>query len=388
MNELTAAQQKADQWMKARSQQIWKHFGPTWLNNVRKNIPQINETAANHQLEDAFKRAADRIDSDQVLIFAPGASLKQWEPYMKELAPKLQQAGIIIATPTVLNWLRMHGVEPTILMASDSSPLQTEPLKVAPSTGNMMLLVPPLVDRSLVKAFPRSMVYWYNSLIMDEDGGVEGLDYNEFMLMLLQPLHQFIVQAGSVTNQAVIAARSAIDTGIISAQRIVLIGADYAYHGGNGRVPMPLQHGETEDGEPVWYCPVYPGIPVEPDSIMWDGMPTNRRMVVYKKNLLYYWWATKSPIYSCSEGILNEFPYVSLFDIADNKYPEYLNKDEMREMAYEFLEVQFPQEFSALFDEELQGETDEGRNASGYGKDDLRDPRQIRVESPARKELL
>jgi len=367
------------EYLRRRSQRIWKYFGPIWLNNVRLNIPQINETYVGHQLNDGLARAAKRVNSEQVFVFAPGASLKQYEPFMEEIAAELPKHGLIVASPTVLPWMRRFGLEPDILVAADPNPNQADPIIKTGGPKDMLLICPPIISRELVTQFKRKNVYWYNSVIMDETGGIEDNDYSTIMLMLLKPLRQFVVQAGSVTNQVVLALRSAIDSSTLNASRIVLVGADYGYWKGLARVPF---YEQNDDG--TWVEGTYREAVIEPDHIEWDGMSTNRRMVLYKRSLLYFWWVSMTPIYSCSEGILHELPYVSMWDILKDQYRQYLSKDEITQIVRQFMEVDFPASFPALLEKEGEDGEGNGQTLKGGGSD----PGSFRIGTFTPKELL
>lgn len=346
-------------YMLARSKATWKHFGAQWLSNTRANIPQILKSTSHRLVLDIVKRTPkELVKAEQIFMFAAGPSLRRIENQVHELKGK----GIIVATPTVLPWMRHHGLEPDWLLATDSNPSSIVPIAID-GARDIRLLCPSTIDRRLVELFPLKNVYWYNSLSQGPDGTIHSSEFSNFMQLLftsreeedykIPGIDAWVVQAGCCTNQAVILLNWMLNSKVLDAKRIILMGADYCYWRGLSRVPfyqplekdilgaVPFYDPGTEFREPELYRPI--GHPK--DAIEWDGMQSNRRMVLYKRSLLLYYGATAAPLLSCSQGILTEIPYVSIEDILSGNYPRVLSPEEIAVACSGFLDEEFPNWF-------------------------------------------
>ncbi len=357
-----ARQQEAmRQYMRARAAATWNHFGAEWLSNVRANIPQIIQPTSHRFVLDAVKGLPkELIDAEQIFIFAAGPSLRRVEANVHKLKGK----GIIVGTPTVLPWMRHHGLEPEWLLVNDSNSQAVIPIEGSGGAGETRLLCPPTIDRRVVKLFPKKNVYWYNSLVQGEDGTVESAQFSNFMQLLFLPreeekdyqipgIEAWVVQAGCCTNQAIILINWMLQSETIGAKRIVLMGADYAFWWGLARVPLYQNLKPDSEGMLPFYNKGtlvrgpsdYLTLGHPPDAMDWDGMQTCRRMVLYKRSLLLYYAATAAPLLSCSQGILTEIPYVGIGAMLNGEYPDVPGRQAIAVACSGFLDQEFPDWF-------------------------------------------
>ena len=106
-----------EQYLDKRADNVWKHFGPQWFWNIHENFNLIKELGPAHSVDELPKKLGSRAEMENIFIFASGASLTQ---FGDDLA-KFKDQGLIFASPTQLQYLRYHGLEPDVLFSADSN---------------------------------------------------------------------------------------------------------------------------------------------------------------------------------------------------------------------------------------------------------------------------
>jgi hypothetical protein len=331
-------------YLNTRASRVWRHFGPEWFGNIHDNFNLIKELGPHHTI-DALpaKLPKHRQNMETIFVFASGASLTKYEKQLRSF----KDYGLIFASPTQLQYLRYCGLEPDVLFSSDSNATsQSDPVIKSGGAGNMLLTGTPFISPNLVRLFPRKNIYMYNSVIQDEKGGIKESDYSLIMLWLLEKsLPRFFVQAGCVTNQMFMIATTFMNEGMLpSVKRIVFVGADHGFWKGYARCPAPeLENraGWTE-AEMVPYQETN-------STIEWEGMMSDRRMVLYKRSALIFYQALKPPVYDMSDGIFHEFPKVEFANIVDDVWPDQPTAEEINERVTSFMVDVFPSKFKDAF---------------------------------------
>jgi hypothetical protein len=308
-----------------------------------------------YQLSDGVERLPEKIrNADTVYIFASGPSLRNIE----DRVSKLRNKGLIIASPTTVPWLYAHGLYPHWILSSDSQERQYHDCARVGANRFSSLIAPQSVHPSLPKYFGHK-TFWFKSLIQGEDGSIDSVEYSRIVNDLLSNIDVFAVQAGCVTNQAIIISLFLMQKNLIKAKRVCLVGADYAYSGGFDRVPiyelvyeengwLPTREYRKVErpygGRIVGY--VQP--PKERDGIEWEGYQTNSRMVLYKRSFIILWISTHMNIVTCSDGILHEVQHVEFDDILEGEFPEKLTDEEIDTRGLHFLHDVFPKDMGLI----------------------------------------
>jgi len=276
-------------------------MGPSWFRNMRLNAPDV---------VDGFEKVGldivDKSDRQTAFVFAPGASLTQYEGRIHEID------GVIIATPTAVPWLLDQNLRPDFVVIVDSHPKMAQLL----TEYDGPLVVPTTVDHAVVE-LPNKK-YWFK-LLFGSTGQADDPEFGQMNFMIHKMwdnIEKGFVSLGSVTNMAVQITFHLMAEHIIQAKRMVLMGADYSYWNDLGRVP--------NDGKKA------PARPLDIDACVYRGKHTNVRMVYYLWGLYRLLKSIYLPIFSMSEGTLTEIPYVSFEDILANNYPQELTLEELQ----------------------------------------------------------
>lgn len=257
-----------------------------WARNMAKNVSLV-------RLPYTFAP----IDwEDTVMVFASGASLSCYAGRYKELnyAPVS-----VVATPTNVAWLQSEGVDIDLVVVMDQHPIMAEMLQ----TYNGPVIAHPGVDPGIADL----MTYYYKLYI---DGDETWNEVQDAMFPMLPS--GYLAEYGCVTNMAFAVAAD------LSRSRIVLAGIDYSYWHGYARIAESLSPA-----------------PDETDSLLWRGLKTNSRMVSYKDALMALWSMVRMtlPVYSMSEGIVDEIPEVSFDEVIHGHWPPLLTHEEFLEKA-------------------------------------------------------
>lgn len=286
-------------------------FFDIWWKHIRENIPYIKQSLA----EIPIKK------HETVYIFAPGASLSQYENRIH----MLQSHGLIIGTPTVLHWMYAHDIIPDIVVAVDSSEEMEE--QIAASGYDGPIIAPVTVCNGIAKRDTYFMVIIMDHVQKIGDKIQPANDIDACMLSMFREL-LFFLSLGHVTAAALQTLVTLAMHRCWTPQRFVLVGADYGYWRGYGRVS------KTGDA-----------MPKQPDEkITIGGIDTDYKMAIYKARLYQYWAAVTPNLYTLSDGLLHEIPHMSFDDLLQNRFPQPLGKEAAQEAYRKYVMETFPQE--------------------------------------------
>jgi hypothetical protein len=268
-----------------------------------------------------------KFDYDTAFVFAPGASLRQYEDEIWKLKGK----GLVIGTNSCIHWMLEHGLEPDFVVAVDRQEEIVEDMKV----WGGPVVCPTNVHPGLSR---QNDCYYFNVYIAD---------WNK-LGMMPHPIDVFyhvtypglwgVISVGHVTGLVLPILEQMNRLESTKINRVVLIGADYSYWKGMGRVPRRPGEG-------------YPSAPDEEGRILWKGHMTNYKMLLYKARLFSY-WQDDCPfsLYSMSKGIMPEIPGVTFDDLLAGKYPLPLTKKQITEICDQFLGIEMQKDFVEMID--------------------------------------
>lgn len=252
---------------------------PIWASNMGRNVIWATRDAFSVPIQ--WK--------DTVMVFASGASLLRYKGRMKDLNGKVS----VIATPTNYAWLQSEGVDVDMIVVMDSHPIMGK--MIEDYRGLVVAATTVDVSVSAHKA------HFYKLYVNGET------TWNMVQDMMFPYISGgYPAEYGCVTN---VAFALACD---LSRKRVVLAGADYSYWHSYSRIAEEMTK-------------------VDDPQILWRGVGTDPAMVLYKDALLKIWAnvALSIPVFSMSEGIIDEIPTVTLDDVLNENWPELLTKDEV-----------------------------------------------------------
>lgn len=262
-----------------REKSILEHV-PEWSANMGKNVLWATR--------DAF--AAPVEWKDTAVVFASGASLSRYDRMLHALNGKVT----VVATPSNVPWLLSQGVKIDLVVVMDSHPIMGK--WIEDYSGPVVAATTVDVSVSAHKA------HFYKLYIT-------GLDlWNDIQNFMFPSVAAgYPAELGCVTNLAVALVCS------LTKKRVVLAGADYGYWKGYARIADKLELADVSN------------------AIWWKGVATTYEMLWYKDMLLSVWNQVSEsvPVYSMSQGIIDEIPQVELDDILKDEWPEQLSKSEV-----------------------------------------------------------
>lgn len=262
-----------------REKSILEHV-PVWAQNMGKNVIWADK--------DAF--AAPVAWKDTVVLFASGASLSQYAGKLKGINGN----ATVVATPSNVEWLKSQGVDIDLVVVMDSHPYMGK--WISDYYG-------PVIASTVVDASVSAHRASFYKLYIEGEGMWNAIQN----FMFPHVAAGYPAEFGCVTN---VAFALICD---MSGKRVVLAGADYGYWKGYARVADKLQKADLRDTFKV------------------HGVPTKYEMFLYKDALLRIWSkvANRVPVYSMSEGIVDEIPTVGLQDVLQGNWPEQVNEGDV-----------------------------------------------------------
>jgi len=272
-----------------------------WLHNLRYNGSQVKKSVWEIPVSKA----------KTCLIFGPGASLRKWENRIHEL----HDSGYIVATPSVLPWMIRHDIVPDLVVAVDKSKKMQDWIELAEWDGPVAAST--YADPSL----GQNNTYWFNISILPMKDGLWQTPLDDIVSGMMDDIPTFPSLA-CVTNMALYLMVGLVFKKLAKFERYILVGTDYGFWKDLERVPIVGDKYANAPSESV---------------VKIDGVLTEYKMALYAERL-YTFLAAESPkIYSMSEGILKDIPYMSLDDILAKKYPSQPNWNNVHERY--FMEV-------------------------------------------------
>ena len=251
-------------------------------------------------------------DRDTIVIVGPGASMKKYEGELW----RLREVATIITLPTALWWT--HTVQrlwPDLVVVVDGDQSQPQLMRSADYHGPIIASTTahPILGKE-------NDVYWFSALA---GNGAPKPEDNEFywydvpLMGMDGDINWQYRSLGCSTNMAVLIAMDLRARGVSSAKRIVLLGCDSSSWGGYRRCPPSHISQEFPSvGDMRWW-------------VEWEDRLTNPQMISYKMTLMMYWMHTHAPIYTLSDGIMHEFPSVTIDDVVAGNYPDYPTKKQI-----------------------------------------------------------
>ncbi len=284
----------------------------TWEERWREYI--VANKGENRKTLSSFALPPER-DKKILAILGPGASILQYDDCLDEL----REVATLCILPTALEWCESIGIAPDFVVIQDSG--HDEPDFFQP--GAYPVLGPTTLNPRVVEQQDPHLF----TLLLG-NGSTEAPvfgPWNKWSLQQDRDLDGGIVSMGCVTNMALSVIELFRQSKQLRAEKVVLFGQDFAGWKGFARVPR-LE--ETE-------CPTIEEFAVH-NWIEWQGYHTDARMIWYRFKLLNLWRHTFMPLYSCSEGMLEELPYVGFDNIMRGKWPRYPSRAKIVEMFTEF----------------------------------------------------
>lgn len=276
---------------------------PKWIANLRHNAPHVKNDVSTFRTGRA----------ETCMIFAPGASLTQYEEQIKTFRG---EDVFIVGTPTVVPWMMDHKIPPDIVVAVDAHDDMHKWLKASRWRGPV--LIPTTGNPKVAAEYP---CWWFN-IRTGKPGYVPLVDS---VIFTQYPELSEIPSVGHVTGAALQLMFGLAHQGNANFQRFVLAGADYSYWHGLARVPLP-EEGHVNNV-------------VHGDTVTMDGYKTDTRMPFYKEKLgALLMENPQFPVYLLGGGMVSDFARPMSFRelhtaIAHNHFPaQYTN--EMVRSAY------------------------------------------------------
>jgi len=298
--------QEIDTISRTKTVETWEKY---WLEYMRENL----KAPSRRSLSDFS--IPDKRNKETLAIVGPGPSITQYQDRLDEL----REVATICVLPTALEWSHAHGLDPDFVVIQDSG--HDEPKFFC--EGDYPTIGPTTLNPKVV-AQQNAFLF---TLMLGDYGRKDPLfgEWNRFSLWLDYDLDGGVTSLGCVSNLAIELIEMFRASGQLRAKRIVLFGQDFGGWKNLARVPRT---GETE-------CPLidtHMNGKYSDQWVEWNGFYTDTRMILYKLKLLRLWAKTEAPLYSCSNGMLHELPYVFFDMLLRGKFPKrYPKKKEIEE---------------------------------------------------------
>ena len=252
-------------------------------------------------------------DKDTLVLFGSGPSLTQYTDFL----PWVFEHCYTIASPTVVPWLDHHELYPDIVFNADQHPILAEHCRGTAVAEISNLVCSPETSAHLPQLFGKDKTYWYRTVIPGPNGELDWEPYSMFMTFMMSVIQTAFPQQGCVTNVMISLAWALSEMAGWKWKRIVLMGCDYGFWDGYGRLPTDgsddlLKWALTDGGAP--------------DLAEYHGTKTLARMLRYKAGMLLDWKMTRFKIYTMSHGILEEFPAVTQEEWKAGEWAEYISE--------------------------------------------------------------
>ena len=305
--------------IKSRNARTLENQSPGWLRNCRLNASYINREMLNRPLDLTAYQFPPNKDLSKAVIIGSGPSLRHMK---RDHLLSLNQY-LIVATPTNISWAFSVGLIPDILVVADSHSDHVKDLaSLTPllDEHNVTLLTSPITHPEVLHVcHPR--IYFYKAFMQQNDGTLH-LPYNHFLNLLYDNLQTYIVQAGSVTNQAVLLMEKFRHEKLIPLSHIYLLGCDYCLDEPHDRIPIYIYDDETAS---FYERPSARPNPFnKPQELIKHGpYITNVSMLMYKISLMVMWKSMSLPLFRIGRyGMLDEIPHTSIRSLAHNRHPD------------------------------------------------------------------
>lgn len=274
-----------------RNQATFDHFLPEWLQNCRLNAPLIETLVLKHpSIKDV---PHNNKDLNRFYLIGSGPSLnkvtdKEWSMVKK---------GFVVASPTNYSFLMAHEVEPDVIISLDSNRLQAKDLNrvIKRKDSKTSFVLNPTTSPSVFQyGYPN--IYLFKAFFQNAEGNLKGT-FNSFMNLLYSNIKDFLVQAGCVSNTALLFIREYAKLNGILLKGIYGLGLDYAYTDGLNRCH---RYEENENG----FVLSHPSEPVThlATHIISEGVLTNIQMYLYMRSFYILYLSLDLPIYMQRNG--------------------------------------------------------------------------------------
>lgn len=307
---------------------------PKWMRNYRANSTLMDTGVIKvRNVEELFDhvKPKNRIP----LIFAAGPTLNHYKDRLNRID---RQKYLIVCGPTTASFLYAAQCPPHMILVSDDNPDQRKFLERA-AVSSPVIVSP--MSHPDITSYELAPVYWFHQYLQDNKQGVDHL-LNKISQSMFPEIKHFVVQAGCVTNQAILLVDLAIRQKWIEDSPIILAGADFGYpEKGTFRVAKyelvrkalskKIDYARVKDDEQNQIFPTERVVTV-------NGIKTSTQMSNYKTSLYMIWQMMPRLLYrTMDKGILGEIPEYSFQDLVEGKKPEPYDRSVIMEGVHKHL---------------------------------------------------
>jgi len=301
-----------------RNKDTLNFFVPQWLDNMRLNADIINRGLENNQKAHLVPTNG-KDPKKGVAIIASGMSVWHQREHLKNLNDRL-----VICSPTNYGLCRAHGLVPDIIAFADSNPTQSmEIFKVVYHDKKTNIVTSPNVHPNLHTFWPATNLYWFKAYVQNVEGNFKS-PYNFFIDHLFRNITDHIMQAGSVTNMALILVELLRKMGRLGDKKemphIFLVGSDLCVSEDNYHRAFKYHQTQTNwVQEPLYHADSYPLIFIDA-----EGKKTSTQMYNYRRSLLMLWRQIMWKMWNCSPYSLLEdlVPYYDIERLSEGDTPK------------------------------------------------------------------
>ena len=274
-----------------------------WVLNLRRNAPYVHHSVAEFGTGNA----------ETCLIFAPGASLSQYEKRIRELDNPSEF--YIVGCPTALRWMMQNKIKPHCVFAADRHDDTYRWLNESRWRGPVIM--PTSGNPKVAAHFD---TFWWN----DRTSRPGYKPLIDAVVQTQYPELPSFQSMSHVTGATLQILMELTHAGKTKFKRFVLVGADYSFWHDMPRLPL------TEDGSS-------PNESLPEQIAVIDGIKTDYRMIFYIDRMNALMRANPQMwVYSFSEGLLKA-PYVGMSDLLHHTYPLPRTEKELIATQEEFL---------------------------------------------------